>query len=97
MQMACHTAKEDFRDMLRILTGNVMEPIRVSAFMGLQPEPPDMETFLTSQNELEGAVAFLLHAAQLLDPDEVKFDITRLIFNQVGQMQSCRGLNSSAS
>ena len=78
--------------MLRILTRNVMEPIRVSAFM--QPEAPDMETYLTSQNDLEGAVAFLLNAAQLLDPDEVKFDITRLIFNQVGL---CRNPFSSAS
>ncbi|KAK9841171.1 hypothetical protein WJX74_001375 [Apatococcus lobatus] len=81
-QMACCTAKEDFRDMLRILTRNIMEPIKVSTSLKLQPEEPEVETYLTSQSELRNAVAFLLRAAELLDPDEVKFDITRLIFNQ---------------
>ena len=96
MQGACHTAKEDFRDMLRILTRNTPEPIRVSAFVDPQSDPaPGAESHLSSHHELKSAVALLLHAAQQLDPDEVKFDITRLIFNQVGPLTCCSILYQS--
>lgn len=94
VQGAYRTAKEDFQDMLKILTRNTPEPIRVSAIMNPSSEVSHgAGSHLSSHHELESAVALLLHAAWLLDPDEVKFVITRLIFNQVGMLLMCwRGL-----
>lgn len=84
VQGAYRTAKEDFRDMLKILTRNTPEPIRVSAIMDRPSDPsPGVESHLSSHRELESAVAFLMRAAWLLEPAEVKFDIMRLLFNQV--------------
>ncbi|KAK9866602.1 hypothetical protein WJX84_004959 [Apatococcus fuscideae] len=81
------TAHEDVRDMLRIFTRNILEPVSISAWREVPRSSADLGPphHLSSHTELRHAVNFLISAAYLLSPAEIDFDIRRLLLNQVDQ------------
>ena len=84
MQEARRTAEEDFRSMLKMLVKDTLEPIGISGLLETSAaDRPERGGYLANHNELKHAIMFLLNAAKLLSPDEVKFEISRLIFGQV--------------
>ena len=78
------TAEEDFLRMIKILRRDTPESVRISDILNPSADTPENSSYLASHNELRHAVMFLLNAAQLLSPDEVKYEISRRIFDQVG-------------
>ena len=85
VQEASITAHEDVRDMLRIFTRNILEPVSISAWREVPRSSADLGPphHLSSHTELRHAVNFLISAAYLLSPAEIDFDIRRLLLNQV--------------
>ncbi len=70
--------------MLKILTRDNLEPISISAIVEASTvDKTEYEGFLNTHNELKHAVMFLLIAAELVSPDDVRYQISRLIFSQV--------------